>query len=143
AASGPAAALRTPAVSLGDARQARDARRIPDRPVRGGGPQPRRARAAAAPGRARRLADVAIERFPGLRRQGLTGAAVFYDYVTTESDRLTFSFALAAAEHGATLANHVEAIEPILDTASGRRRVAGVRARDGITGRTLDVGARP
>ena len=29
--------------------------------------------------------------FPGLRRQGLTGAAVWYDYVTTESDRLTFS----------------------------------------------------
>ena len=33
------------------------------------------------------------KRFPGLRRQGLTGAAVFYDYVTTEPDRLTFSFA--------------------------------------------------
>src|SRR5476649_2769381 len=38
----------------------------------------------------------AAQRFPGLKRQGLTGAAVFYDYVTTEPDRLTFSFALAA-----------------------------------------------
>ena len=44
----------------------------------------------------------AVQRFPGLRRQGLTGAAVMYDYVTTEADRLTFSFALAAAQHGAT-----------------------------------------
>jgi glycerol-3-phosphate dehydrogenase len=80
----------------------------------------------------------AIERFPGLRRQGLTGAAVFYDYVTTESDRMTFSFALAAAEHGAVLANHLEAIEPVLEN----RRVTGVRARDIIGSRTLDIGAR-
>src|SRR5690242_16194816 len=43
----------------------------------------------------------AVQRFPGLRRQGLTGAAVFYDYVTTEPDRYTFSVAIAAAEHGA------------------------------------------
>src|SRR3954470_5803698 len=34
----------------------------------------------------------AVQQFPGLRRQGLTGAAVYYDYVTTESDRYTFSF---------------------------------------------------
>jgi len=81
----------------------------------------------------------AIERFPGLRRQGLTGAAVFYDYVTTESDRLTFSFALAAAEHGAALANHVEAIEPIVDAG---KRVAGIRARDAVDGRLLDIRAR-
>jgi len=80
----------------------------------------------------------AIDRFPGLRRQGLTGAAVFYDYVTTESDRLTFSYALAAAEHGAALVNHAEAIEPILEG----RRVGGVRVRDTIGGRLLDVGAR-
>src|SRR5881394_395826 len=54
----------------------------------------------------------AAQTFPGLRRQGLTGAAVFYDYVTTEPDRLVFSFALAAVEHGAVIANHVEAIAP-------------------------------
>ena len=30
----------------------------------------------------------AIQRFPGLRRRGLTGAAIFHDYVTTEPDRL-------------------------------------------------------
>ena len=53
--------------------------------------------------------STAIQRFPGLRRQGLTGAAVWYDYITTEADRLTFAWALAAAEHGAVLANHVEA----------------------------------
>jgi len=84
----------------------------------------------------------AIERFPGLRRQGLTGAAVFYDYVTTESDRLTFSFALAAVEHGATLANHVEATEPIVEADKRGRAVSGVRARDAIGGRQLDIRSR-
>src|SRR5471032_1610717 len=57
----------------------------------------------------------AIQRFPGLKRQGLTGAAVFYDYVTLEPDRLTFSYAQAAVEHGAVLANHVEAVAPLVD----------------------------
>src|SRR6187455_677460 len=48
--------------------------------------------------------STAIHRFPGLKRQGLTGAAVWHDYVTTEPDRLTFSWALAAHENGAVLA---------------------------------------
>jgi glycerol-3-phosphate dehydrogenase len=80
----------------------------------------------------------AAQRFPGLRRQGLTGAAVFYDYVTTEPDRFTFSFALAASEHGAVLANHVEAIAPLVDS----RRVIGVRARDTLGTRALEIAAR-
>ncbi len=82
----------------------------------------------------------AVQRFPGLKRHGLTGAAVFYDYVTTESDRLTFSYALAAAEHGAALANHLDAIAPLTDPAD-RRRVAGVRARDMVGGRELEIKA--
>jgi len=80
----------------------------------------------------------AVQRFPGLRRQGLTGAAVFYDYVTTEPDRYTFSFAIAAAEHGAVLANHVEALAPLVDG----KRVVGVSGRDTLGGRALEVSAR-
>jgi glycerol-3-phosphate dehydrogenase len=82
--------------------------------------------------------NTAAQTFPGLRRQGLTGAAVFYDYVTTEPDRLTFSFAHAAAEHGAVLVNHLEAMAPRVDG----RRVTGVSARDTIGSRTIDVAAR-
>jgi glycerol-3-phosphate dehydrogenase len=63
---------------------------------------------------------------------------VFYDYVTTEPDRYVFSFALAAVEHGAVLANHVEALAPLVDG----RRVIGVTARDTLGSRTLDIGAR-
>ncbi len=83
----------------------------------------------------------AVQRFPGLRRQGLTGAAIFHDYVTTEPDRLTFAYALAATEHGAVLANHVEAVSPLADSAGGRR-VAGVTARDALGARTLEIAAR-
>jgi glycerol-3-phosphate dehydrogenase len=80
----------------------------------------------------------AIQSFPGLRRQGLTGAAVWQDYVTPESDRLTFAWALAAVEHGAVLVNHVAAEAPLVDG----KRVVGVRARDAQTGRTIDIAAR-
>lgn len=83
----------------------------------------------------------AVQRFPGLRRRGLTGAAVFYDYITTEPDRFTFAYALAATEHGAVLANHVEAISPLVDSTGGRR-VTGVTARDALGTRTLEIAAR-
>src|SRR4051812_21311427 len=84
----------------------------------------------------------AVQRFPGLRRQGLTGAAVFYDYVTTEPDRLTFSYAIAAAAHGAVLANHVEAVAPRVDSAHGTRRVTAMAARDMLDRKTIEIAAR-
>jgi glycerol-3-phosphate dehydrogenase len=80
----------------------------------------------------------AVQRFPGLRRQGLTGAAVWWDYITPESDRLTFAWAMAAAEHGATLLNHVEVQAPLVDG----RRITGVRAVDGLTGQAIEISAR-
>jgi glycerol-3-phosphate dehydrogenase len=80
----------------------------------------------------------AVQQFPGLRRRGLTGAAVVHDYLAPEPDRLVFAFALAAAEHGAALANHVEALAPLVDGG----RVVGVRARDRVSGRTIDIAAR-
>jgi glycerol-3-phosphate dehydrogenase len=83
----------------------------------------------------------AVQRFPGLRRQGLTGAAVFHDYITTEPDRFTFAYALGADQNGAVLANHVEAIAPLVDSAGGRR-VVGITARDTLGTRTLEIAAR-
>src|SRR5262249_31569270 len=80
----------------------------------------------------------AIQRFPGLKRQGLRGAAVWHDYVMLEPDRLTFTWALAAQEHGAVIANHVDAVELVKEGG----RVAGVRARDTLEGRTFDISAR-
>jgi glycerol-3-phosphate dehydrogenase len=79
-----------------------------------------------------------LRRFPSLATPALTGAAMWHDYVSTESDRLTFSFAMAASAHGAELANYVEATAPLRDGA----RVTGVRAMDRSSGRTVEIGAR-
>src|SRR5207237_419922 len=49
--------------------------------------------------------------FPGIRQDGLTGGAQWYDYQMVEADRLTLSFAAAADRAGADLANYAEAID--------------------------------
>ncbi len=79
-----------------------------------------------------------VRRFPNLDTPGLTGAAMWHDYVSTESDRLTLSFGLAALAHGAVLVNYVAATAPRRDGA----RVSGVRATDGPSGAALDIAAR-
>jgi glycerol-3-phosphate dehydrogenase len=79
----------------------------------------------------------AIERFPGVPRRGLTGAAVWHDYLAVEADRLTFSWAQAAAGHGAQLANYVEATGVLVNGG----RAGGVRAVDRLSGRELEIAA--
>ena len=76
--------------------------------------------------------------FPGVRPEGLTGGAQWYDYQMVEADRLTLAFAAAADRAGADLANYAEAVEPIREGA----RIAGMIVRDHLTGRTLAVNAR-
>ncbi len=76
--------------------------------------------------------------FPGIRTDGLTGGAMWYDYQTIEPHRLTLAFGLGADAHGAVLANYVEAREAIREGG----RIAGMRARDLLSGADLDVRAR-
>jgi glycerol-3-phosphate dehydrogenase len=92
---------------------------------------------ALPPGRIVSRAE-AIERYPALSRQGLTGAAVWYEYATTEADRLTIAWALAAAKHGATLANHVEATGVLGDAG----RVEGIAAVDRLSNAQLEIASR-
>jgi glycerol-3-phosphate dehydrogenase len=80
----------------------------------------------------------AIERFPQLPQRDLVGAAIWYDYVTLEADRLTFSWALAASAAGAVLANYVDAAALLVDG----RRVVGVKAVDRTTERETAISAR-
>lgn len=77
--------------------------------------------------------------FDGVRADIRSAGAMWYDYETTQGDRLTLSVAIAAAKHGAVLANYAEAIRTLRDSAA---RVTGVSARDRITGTEFDVGAR-
>jgi glycerol-3-phosphate dehydrogenase len=82
--------------------------------------------------------DDARGRVPGLPERGLTGAGFWYDAQVASSERLTVAFVHASTEAGGVAANHVEAVG--LLTAGGR--VRGVRARDVLTGRELEVRAR-
>jgi glycerol-3-phosphate dehydrogenase len=79
-----------------------------------------------------------LRQFPGLPVRHVTAAAIWHDYVTTEADRLTFSFALAANDNGAVLANHVEATALSVEGT----RVVGIRARDVLGERDFAIGAR-
>jgi glycerol-3-phosphate dehydrogenase len=74
--------------------------------------------------------DACLELAPGIEPENLTGGVVWHDAQMHNSDRLTLSFVLSAAEQGAVVANFVEATELLHDAA----RVSGVRARDGVAG---------
>jgi glycerol-3-phosphate dehydrogenase len=63
---------------------------------------------------------------------------VWYDYRTAHAERLTLGVAIAAVRAGASLANYVDAIEPIRDG----RTVVGVQARDLVDGLPLTISAR-
>jgi glycerol-3-phosphate dehydrogenase len=68
----------------------------------------------------------------------VASAAVWQDYVMVNGDRLTLSFAKAAVNHGAVLANYTEAIGP--PTAGPAR--SSLQVRDNLTDHTFDVRAR-
>jgi glycerol-3-phosphate dehydrogenase len=77
------------------------------------------------------------ELFEGAIRT-VASAAVWHDYQTVNGDRITLAFAHAAVAHGAVLANYVEATGPLKDGS----RLAGVNARDTLSGNIFDIRAR-
>jgi glycerol-3-phosphate dehydrogenase len=76
--------------------------------------------------------------FPGIRQEGLTGGAQWYDYQMVEADRLTLAFAAAADRAGADLATYAEATAAVRT----RGRVTGMEIRDRLGDRTLTIDAR-
>lgn len=80
--------------------------------------------------------DRVIELEPSVKQNGLTGASVYYDCISIFPERLTLAFIKSAVEHGAVVANYAE-VEEFLFSAG--KRVAGVRVRDKITGRLVDI----
>lgn len=88
-------------------------------------------------GQVLRPAD-ARRRFPWLRDVRMHAAALWHDYTVTEAERLTLAWALAAADHGATVVNHVAATRLLRDGA----RVVGAQVTDVLSGETREVAAR-
>jgi glycerol-3-phosphate dehydrogenase len=79
-----------------------------------------------------------IERYPGLRRDGLTGAAVFCDGQMYNPPRLVLAFVKSAVTAGAVAANYVKARRFLV----ANDRVIGIEARDVLQGRTLSLRAK-
>jgi glycerol-3-phosphate dehydrogenase len=79
-----------------------------------------------------------LEIMPGLADKNLTGGAIWYDAQMHNSERMTLSFVLSAAQLGAQVANYVEAVSFLRNDNC----ITGVRVRDTLTGGELDIQAR-
>jgi len=78
-----------------------------------------------------------LKLFPGVRQDGLTGGANWYDYQMVQSNRLTIAFAEAAAAHGAHLVNYAAAFAPLKSNG----KIAGMHVRDVLSGQEIDIHA--
>jgi glycerol-3-phosphate dehydrogenase len=79
-----------------------------------------------------------LQLFPGVNEKGLTGGVIVYDCQMSNSERLVLSFAQAAGQAGAELANYVECTD-LLNSGS---RVSGIKARDVLTGDDFIISGR-
>jgi glycerol-3-phosphate dehydrogenase len=76
-----------------------------------------------------------LDLFPALQTSNPSGAVLFYEAQMYSPARLALSYLRSAVETGTEGANYVEAID-FLRTGG---RIAGVRARDTLTGNELEV----
>lgn len=79
-----------------------------------------------------------LERFPGMEREGLSGAAVFMDGQVVWSERLCVENALAAHSDGATIRTHAAVDGLLLEDG----KVRGVRYTDTTTGARYELRGR-
>lgn len=80
----------------------------------------------------------ALEIFPMLKKNKLVGAIVYHDGQQDDA-RMCLALALTATRYGATVANHVKAINIIKDNNG---KICGAHLRDELTGKEWDVKAK-
>ena len=73
--------------------------------------------------------------FPGLDRNGLTGAVIFYDAQMHSPARLALSYLKSAVKAGADAVNYVE----VTNFLRNGNRIIGVEAEDTLTGDKLKI----
>ncbi len=73
--------------------------------------------------------------FPGLDRNGLTGAVIFYDAQMHSPARLALSYLKSAVKAGADAANYVE----VTNFLRNGNRIIGVEAEDILTGDKVEI----
>ncbi len=79
-----------------------------------------------------------LARFPGADPSGLRGAALWYDAVARDSQRLMVEILRWAAQCGACLLNYAEAEELLVEEG----KVTGIAACDRVSGERFEVRAR-
>jgi glycerol-3-phosphate dehydrogenase len=73
---------------------------------------------------------------PGLLKNGLTGAAIYYDCLSICPERLTLAFVKSAVKYGAQVANYAE----VKDCVYGEgQSIVGVKALDLTTGKEVAI----
>jgi glycerol-3-phosphate dehydrogenase len=75
---------------------------------------------------------------PGIKADGLSGGAIFYDAQVYNSERFTLTFLRSAESVGACLANYVE----VTGFLRHGNTITGVQAYDHINGECFDIRAR-
>ena len=78
-----------------------------------------------------------VRRFPGIAREGLRGAALFYDGQVERAERLCVEIALDAVDNGVDLLLHTRVEAPIVEGG----RVAGVRGTNVLLGEAVELHA--
>ncbi|MFT3963272.1 FAD-dependent oxidoreductase [Propionivibrio sp.] len=79
----------------------------------------------------------ALKRFPMLRGENLKAGVIYYDGQFNDA-RMAVTLALTAQQHGAAIANHVEAVA--LEKENGT--LCGARVRDALGGEEWSIRAR-
>ncbi len=77
-------------------------------------------------------------RFPGLSIPAHDGAAAWYDGICLDTERLQLAVVMAAVACGAQAANYLRAQQVLQDGPD----ITGIRVRDELTGRHMDLHAR-
>lgn len=79
-----------------------------------------------------------LKLFPYFNNKGITGGAIWYDCQVRNSERLTLSFLMSAANAGADLCNYMK----VKDFIKKNRNIIGVKAVNVLTGEEIEIYAR-
>lgn len=96
-------------------------------------------KAKKLPGHESLSREEALREEPNLRKEALTGAAVYYDCQSICPERLTLAFVKSAVRHGACVANRAE-VEGFLYGKGSR--ITGVKVRDLLRGNEVEIEGR-
>lgn len=75
---------------------------------------------------------------PGIKKDGLTGGAIWYDGQVYNTERMVLSFIRSAVNAGADIVNYTEAIDFIEE----KNQIKGLKVRDMINGEELQIRAK-